>query len=164
MYLFITILILIALISYAQNAFNFGDLKAIVFKRRISTVSNLFANNFIDPQVLFAVKFNEPANVSLIRDINTSGAYAFITENLKNEILCVYQYNTFDYDEGAQLFNSTIFILNDKRIIALGMNYAEVFYTGKNFAWAGGLLADLASFRNAGRPGVIGFTRRERAN
>ena len=158
------LLLLTALILYVLNKTNTGVVRARFSKIKIYNVNNLFANNFIDSQVLFAANFNALANVCLIKNIDTSKAYTLIMENFEKEITAVHQYNTFDYSEKRSLFNVTIFVLKDKRVIELGYDYAEVLYTGKQSDWAGRLLKELAKSKNTERTQVLGFARPEVVN
>ena len=84
-----------------------------------------------------------------------------ILEKFKNEITTVHQYNTFDYNESKVLFNMTIFVLRNKRIIELGYDYAEILFTAKDYNWADALLSDLADFRVIDRRKVMGFVNSE---
>ena len=100
----------------------------------------------------------------LIRHIDTSKAYELIIETFGKEIPAVHQFNTFDYNEKKALFNLTIFVLKNKRIIELGYDYAEILYTGKHCKWADDLLSSLANFRVTERTKVIGFVNSELMN
>ena len=139
-------------------------LRLNVFKRRICNIDVLIRNNFIDSQVLFATKFKALANVSVMKEIDSTKAYALVKKKFDNEITAVYQYNTFDYSESKALFNVTIFVLSDERIIELGYDYAVVLYTGRNYSWTTNLLAELATCRAAARTTVIGFANAEVMN
>lgn len=139
-------------------------LKLKVFKRKIRNIDIVIRNNFIDSQVLFATKFKALANVSVMKEIDSTKAYALVKKEFDNEITAVYQYNTFDYRESKALFNVTVFVLSNERIIELGYDYAVVLYTGRNYSWTTNLLAELATCRVAARTTVIGFANAESKN
>jgi hypothetical protein len=165
--MFMYIMFLFLLMRFAIwiiSNINWRALKLNLFNRRISAINGLFINNFINSQVLFATKFNALANISLIKQIDSSKAYALVMEKFGNEITAIYQYNTFDYNENKTLFNVTILVLKNKRIIELGYDYAEILCTGKNYNWANALLSDLANFRVTERKKVIGFVKSEVMN
>jgi hypothetical protein len=165
MYLYIMFLfLLLRLIIWILSNINWRAFKLNPFNRKIRNINSLFKNNFIDSKVLFATRFNALANISLIQQIDPSKAYALVMENFGNEITAVHQYNTFDYNEDKVLFNMTIFVLTNERIIELGYNYAEILYTGKDYNWANALLSDLANFRVTDRTKVIGFVNSEVMN
>ena len=82
-------------------------------------------------------------------------------ENFAKEITEVYQYSSFDYGENKTLFNVTIFVLTNNRIVEVGFDYVEILYKSNHYDWAGNLLAQLAQCKIAERTKVIGFARSE---
>ncbi|HUS02250.1 MAG TPA: hypothetical protein VMY77_11015 [Chitinophagaceae bacterium] len=130
-------------------------------KYRIKNVNGLFVNNYIDSKVFFVSRFKALANISFIRDVDVTKAYAFIMENFAAEVVEVYQYSSFDYAENKALFIMTIFVLRDNRMIELGYDYAEVLFTNDHYSWANELLASLSNCRMAERTKVMGFVRPE---
>jgi hypothetical protein len=165
MYLYVMFLfLLMRFIIWMLSNINWRFFKLNFFTRRIRNINSLFENNFIDPKVLFATRFKALANISLIKHIDTSKAYAMIMENFRNEITAVHQFNTFDYNEKKVLFNLTIFVLKNKRIIELGYDYAQILYTGNHYKWADALLSNLANFKVTERTKVIGFVNSELMN
>jgi hypothetical protein len=129
--------------------------------RKVKYVNGLFMNNYVDARVLFMTRFKRLANITFIRDIDASKAYAMIMDRFASEITEVYQHSSFDYGENKALFNMTIFVLTGNRIVEVGCDYAEVFFTSDQYNWATGLLADLSSCRMAERTKVMGFVRPE---
>jgi hypothetical protein len=134
---------------------------AVRSKNRIRYVNGLFVNNYIDSKVFFVSRFKTLANISFIRDIDVTKAYALIMESFGADVTEVYQYSSFDYAENKVLFMMTIFVLRDKRIIELGYDYAEVLFTNDHYSWANDLLASLSDCRMAERTKVMGFIRPE---
>ena len=120
MYLYIVfIFLLVRLAIWVLSNIKLKAFALNFFNRKIRNIDSLFENNFIDSKVLFATRFRALANISLVRPINASEAYAMIVKNFAGEITAVYQYNTFDHDQKKALFNMTIFVLKNKRIIVL---------------------------------------------
>ena len=165
MYLYIMFLWLLArLIIWIISNVNWRAYRLNFFTRRLANINGLVTNNFINSHILFATKFNTLANISLIKYIDSSKAYALIMDSFGNDITAIHQYNTFDYNESKVLFNMTIFVFRNERIIELGYDYAEILYTGKDYNWANALLSDLANFRVTERTKVIGFANSEVLN
>src|SRR5664279_4574504 len=125
--------IIVRLVILLVRNLKIPALKLNLFKRRIRNIDVLIRNNFIDTQVLFVTKFNALANVSVMKEIDSTKAYAFVTKKFANEITAVYQYNTFDYTKNKVLFTVTIFVLRNGRIIELGYDYAVLLYIGKDY-------------------------------
>ena len=156
LYIMLAIIIVRLFILLVSNL-KVPALKLNLFKRRIRNIDILIRNYFIDTHVLFATKFNALANVSVMKELDTTKVYSFVKKNFANEITAVYQYNTYDYDKSKVLFNVTIFVMKNERIIELGYDYAVCLYTSKNYLWATNLFAELVAFRIAERTKVIGF-------
>ena len=165
MYLYVMFLWLLArLIIWIISNVNWRAFKLNFLTRRIININGLFTNNFINSHVLFATNFNTLADICLIKYIDISKAYALIMEGFGNDIVAIHRYNTFDYNESKVMFNMTIFVFRNERIIELGYDYAEILYTGKDYTWANALLGDLANFRVEDRTKVIGFVNSEVLN
>jgi hypothetical protein len=153
-----------SIILWAIRTVNWAALRPAIFKPRIKNISYLFENNFIEPKVLFATKFNALANISLIKNIDTASGHSYVTENFANSIMAIYQYSTYDHDRARSLFNMTIFVLKNNRMIVLGYDYAEVLYTGKDYDWSDSVMSNLAGFKLPARTKVIGFVKAEVLN
>ena len=163
LYIFLVWLIIRLLISIVRKI-NWKSLKFKSAKMKTTYTNGLFVNNFIDSNVLFVTRFKALANIGIIRFTDPSKAYAMIVERFSNEITEVYQHSAFDYHEGKALFNVTILVLKNKRIIEIGCDYTVILYSGNHCIWAHALLADLANCRIEERAKVMGFARTEVMN
>jgi hypothetical protein len=133
--------------------------------KRTKAVPGLFVNNFIDSKVLFLQRFKEVPSVGVVTHIDSTRAYAFLSERLGQQVVNVHQLNMFDHNEQDCYFTMTIFELANKRMIELGNGYAEVLYTRHQYEWAMALLKDLATCKveieavEVKAPTVVGFAR-----
>jgi hypothetical protein len=132
--------------------------------RKIKDAFGLFNGHFIEVKALYALEFDDVCCVSFIGETDTSSAFAFINENLKNDIVTVYQHAYFDQNEQKMFFNNTIFILKNKRMIELGNNWCQVLHTPKQHGWAKAVLEQLSAFRIVNNGPAIGFARQSVAN
>ena len=135
-----------------------------MFKRKINELTGLFNGHFIEIKAWYALEFDAVSCVSFIGDLDTSKAFAFINENMRSEILSTYQHSYFDPNEQRMFFNSTIFVLKNKRMIELGNNYCQVLHTRQQYGWANDLVKSLSQFRMINNEPVIGFARHTAAN
>jgi hypothetical protein len=133
-------------------------------KRKINDWTGLFNGHFVEVKGLYALEFDAISCVSFIGEIDISKAFAFITENLANEVLYTYQHSYYEHSEKKMFFNNTIFILTNKRMIELGNNYCQVLHTPQQHSWANELIKNLAAFRLAAPEPSIGFVRQAAAN
>lgn len=134
------------------------------FKRKINDWTGLFNGHFVEVKALYALEFDAISCVSFIGEIDSSKVFAFITENLANEVLCTYQHSYYEHGEKKMFFNNTIFVLTGKRMIELGNNYCQVLHTPQQHHWANELIKNLAAFKMAATEPAIGFVRQAAAN
>lgn len=124
----------------------------------------LFNGHFIDVKALYALEFENISNISFIGELDVTKAFALINETMSADIVNIYQHSYFDHTEKNVLFNNTIFVLKDKRMIELGNNYCQVLYTSRQHDWANALIRSLSKFRVANQESAIGFSRQPVAN
>ena len=135
-----------------------------LFKRNIKEVVGLFNGYFIEVKALYALKFDAVSCVSFIGEIDTSKAFALIDETLKLETVSIYQHSYFDHNEQKMFFNSTIFVLSNKRMIELGNNWCQILHTPYQHNWANELIKQLSQYKEANKEPAIGFARQAVAN
>ena len=131
--------------------------------RKIKNVIGLFNGYFIEVKVLYALEFDAVSCVSFIGEINTTKAFALINEKLKDDIVTVYQHSYFDHNKKKMLFNNTIFVLTNKRMIELGNNWCQFLHTPDQHTWANTLIKELSAFR-VNNENAIGFARQTVVN
>jgi len=131
--------------------------------RKIKNVIGLFNGYFIEVKVLYALEFDAVSCVSFIGEINTTKAFALINEKLKADIVTVYQHSYFDHNKKKMLFNNTIFVLTNKRMIELGNNWCQFLHTPDQHTWANTLIKELSAFR-VNNENAIGFARQTVVN
>jgi len=132
-----------------------------LFNRRIRDLNSLFYGHYVDPKVLYTMLYREIPNVVFVGSIDTTKAFAHVDVLFKIDTLRIYQHCFFDHEKDGLLFNNTIFILKNERIIELGGDFAHVLHGPNDWRWANKLIPELAAFRKEtekARP-VIGFAR-----
>ena len=135
-----------------------------MFKKKINDLNGLFNGHFIEVKALYALEFDEISCVTFIGELDTSKAFAFINENMRPEIVSIYQHSYFDHNEQKMFFNNTVFVLTNKRMIEIGSNYCQVLHTQQQYSWANGLVNSLSQFRMKSNEPVIGFARQTANN
>lgn len=142
-----------------------------LFTRRMNDAAALFNGHYIDVKVFYVTRFDEMPCVSFIGEMDVTGVFAYLNEEYKNEIVNVYQHSYFDHTEQKMLFNNTVFVLTDNRMIEVAGNYCQVLHSDRAYGWANALLVALRAFREEQMPEpatevrtVIGFARQETLN
>jgi hypothetical protein len=161
---FIALILIIRIIVAIGSRLDFNSLRSGFMINR-KYLQGLFTSNYIDTKVLFTMRFNQVPCITVITQIDVTAAYAFVIQKAGAETLNIYQSNQFDHNEGRSFFNMTIVELRNNRMVELGSNYVEVYYTPADHDWARTLIGDLAAFRIEAElaadkaPTIIGFAR-----
>ena len=134
-----------------------------LFNRKLQDLNSLFNGHYVDVKVLYALTHDKIPVVSFIGELDITKTFAYINDAYKKNIVTVYQHSYFDHAEQKMLFNNTIFILNNFRMIEVANNYCQLFHTSKQYGWAKDLVKELSVFRLVAEPvkenRVIGFAR-----
>ena len=136
-----------------------------LFRRDLSGVSTLFFGHYVDPKVFYTVQFNNVPCISFIGEMDAGKAFDFIQSTYRRQITAIYQHNYFDHDKRDFLFNNTLFVLKNKRLVELGNTYCQVLYTKDQHGWGQTMIKELSVFHVTGDVNkVIGFARSNHMN
>jgi hypothetical protein len=135
-----------------------------IVQEKMGETIGLFNGHFIEAKALYALEFDAVCCVSFIVNIDTSKAFAYVKENFGNEIEGAYQHAFFDHNEQKIFFNNTIFILKQKKMIELGINWCQILHTPQQHRWANATIKELGKFRVENKEPAIGFARRSVVN
>ena len=130
-----------------------------LFRKKINETIGLFNGHFYEAKALYALEFDAVSCVSFIGDIETSKAFTYVKETCRHEIITIYQHSYFDHNEQDMLFNNTIFILTNKRMIELGNNWCQVLHRPGQHGWANELMKHMSQYKIAEKEPAIGFAR-----
>lgn len=115
----------------------------ITGKRNIT----IFDHQYIEVKAFYMSRFNRVPCITYSDEVDVTKAYAYIQDNLGNDIVDIYQSCFFNRKENIQQFNKTIFVLNNRIMIELAGQYAEVLYANDKYTYADTLLKALASYK-----------------
>ena len=142
-----------------------------LFARRMNDAAALFNGHYIDVKAFYVIRFDQMPCVSFIGEMDATRVFAYLNEVNKSEIVNVFQHSYFDHAEQKMLFNNTVFVLTDNRMIEVAGNYCQVLHSDRAYGWANALLEALRAFREEQMPEpvtevrtVIGFARQETLN
>ena len=136
-----------------------------LFRKDLSKVSTLFLGHYVDTKVFYTVQFNKVPCISFIGDLDAGKAFDFIQSIYRYQITGIYQHNYFDHDKRDFLFNNTLFVLKNKRLIELGNNYGQVLHTKDQYDWGQTMIKELSVFHVTGDVNkAIGFARTNNMN
>ena len=135
-----------------------------LFNRKLQDLNALFNGHYVDVKVLYALTHDKIPVVSFIGELDITKTFAYINDEYKRSIESVYQHSYFDHAEQKMLFNNTIFVLTNNRMIEIGNNWCQFLHTPEQHGWANGFMEELSQFRIVNKEPVIGFARQAVAN
>ncbi|MFT3682312.1 MAG: hypothetical protein QM791_18710 [Ferruginibacter sp.] len=137
------------------------------FRKEIHDMGALFNGHFVDVKAFYAWQFNKVPCVSFVGEIDVSKAFPQISERYKYSIKAVYQHAWHDHSQDKMLFNNSIFVLDNNRMIELANDYCQILFTPSQYDWASQAVKDVAAFRKTAetkQTRVMGFARQPGSN
>jgi hypothetical protein len=134
-------------------------------RRKIAHPGPLFNGHFVEVKALYVLSFDKIPCVNFISELDPTRAFTHVKKWHNREIRETHQHNYYEYADEKLLFNNTIFVLSQSRIIEVGNSYAQILFQPSHYGWAKTLVIGLAGFRKTPDPPVtrsriVGFARR----
>ncbi len=89
---------------------------------------NLFAHDYVESRAFYMHLYNTVPVVSFIHGVDVTAAYKHIKDRYKYNIVNIYQNLRYNREHKQQEFTRTFFELNNRMLVELGTDYAEVLY------------------------------------
>ena len=106
----------------------------------------VFENNFVEVKAFYMKEFKQVPCISYISNIDIIQAFAYLNDGNGGKVLGVYQYNWFNWQKKKLEFSKTLFKLNNRVMVELSHDYAEILFEQNNYAWASGLINKFKDF------------------
>ena len=138
-----------------------------IFRKEVPVANAIFSGHYIEIKAFYAWQFNRLPCVNFIGELDVSKAFTHIDERYKNSIITVYQHAWHDHQQDKMLFNNSIFVLQNDRMIELANDYCQVLFTPDQYSWARQVLMELVDFKvipTTPAARVMGFAREPEAN
>ncbi len=118
-------------------------------KQRFSTNKNaaIFETNYIEVKTFYVKEYNTTPCISFINNLDVSKAYAYINTGAAGKVLGIYQRNYYSWQHKRQEFSTTVFKLENKVMIEVGDEYAEVLFANNNYKFANELMELFSSYK-----------------
>lgn len=136
------------------------------FRKRVTDLDAMFNGHYVDVKAFYAWQFNRLPCIQFIGELDVSKAFNHISTIHEVSIVNIYQHSWYNHDEQKTLFNNTIFVLSNDRMIELANDYCMVLFAPHQYAWARQMINEMANFRITpqGTVRVMGFARDPAAN
>ncbi|MBX3257263.1 MAG: AAA family ATPase [Chitinophagaceae bacterium] len=143
----LSILIIIAFVVLLNNTHLKARIQSFFARIYVKRNLSIFDHQYIEAKAFYIFRYRRVPCITYIDEIDVTRAYAYIQNNLGDDIVDIYQDCFFNRKENKQQFNKTIFVLSNKVIIELAGQYAEVLYANSKYGFADNLLKALAEYK-----------------
>jgi hypothetical protein len=109
----------------------------------------LFENNYIEVKTFYVREFNSAPCISFINNLDAAKAFDYINKGKAGKVLGLYQRNYYSWQHKQQEFSYTVFKLENKVMIELGEEYAEILFANDNYDYANGLIKVFSGMKAA---------------
>jgi hypothetical protein len=114
---------------------------------RKQATADIFDNSFIDVKAFFMREFNQVPCISFVNNVDVNKAFEFISAGHAGKVAALYQSTYFNWQLNRQEFETTVFRLENRVLIELGNDYAEILFTNDRFDYAKKLVETLTGFK-----------------
>lgn len=115
-------------------------------KTRSNKNPHYFHGNFIEVKAFYVKEFNSTPCISFINNLDATKAYEHIIANKAGQVLATYQRNYYSWQRQRLEFSTTVFKLENKVMIEMGNDYAEILFANDNYSYANELVDLFATF------------------
>lgn len=107
----------------------------------------IFENNYIEVKAFYIREYNRTPCISFINNMDVSKAYEYINSGNAGRVLAIYQRTYYNWQQKQQEFSATVFKLENKVMVELGYDYAEILFGNNNYAYANNLVEQLVAYK-----------------
>ncbi len=128
--------------SYIENLY--GQIKQ---RMRGSKAAPIFESDYIEIKAFYEREYQATPCISFINNLDTAKAFEYIHKGFAGKVLAVYQRNYYSWQHQRREFSRTVFKLENKVMIELGSEYAEILFSNTDFAYADHLVDVFCTYR-----------------
>jgi len=142
-------LVIIFLVRLIPDAKNYLQAAIRQIKQQLTRNKNasIFESYYIEVKTFYIKEFKATPCISSIGDLDATKAYEYINSGLAGKVLAIYQRNYYSWQHNRQHFGTTVFKLENKVLIKLSDEYAEILFGNTNYDYANALIAAFAGFK-----------------
>ncbi|MBL0357494.1 MAG: AAA family ATPase [Chitinophagaceae bacterium] len=107
----------------------------------------LFENNYIEVKNFYVREYNQTPCISFINNLDAAKAFGYINSGSAGKALAIYQRTFYNWQQKQQEFSATVFKLENKVMIELGHDYAEILFGIDRYDYANALVEALSGFK-----------------
>lgn len=109
--------------------------------------AQIFESNYIEIKSFYVKEYKATPCISFINNLDVAKVYHYINAGFAGKVLTIYQRNYYSWQHSRQEFSTTIFKLENKVMIELGDEYAEILFASNNYAYANKLMEIFSGYK-----------------
>ena len=109
--------------------------------------TGLFDEYFIEPKAFYLKEFGTVPCVHFISLVDANKIFALIRANKYGKVQSVYQRNYYNWQMERIEFSKTLFKLQNKVLVRLGEDWAEIYFGTKNYDLANEMLLEFKTHK-----------------
>ena len=108
--------------------------------------NGVFDGSYVEVKAFYMREFRQVPCISFIGNLDVTKVFNYIQEGNCGKVLAVYQYNWYNWQHKQIEFSKTVFKLDNKSMIKLGDEYAEILFDANNYPFANRLIEKLRAY------------------
>ncbi len=107
----------------------------------------LFDKQFIEAKALYLKEFKSLPCIHYINNIDAAKVYELVNTNSFDKVQNIYQHNFYSWQQKRMEFCKTIFKLENRMLVSLGEDWAEILFSDKSFTAANKMMESFAALK-----------------
>jgi hypothetical protein len=143
LYIVTGVIIVTKIIYEMISGMSFANAKS----RATASVGLLGNDSIVDSNKLFVKEFALMPCCSFVNNIDAAKAFELISTGEHGKVRSVYQNLYYDWNDENQYFTKSVFLLENKLVVEIGSNYAEIYFASGDFEKAAAVVHGFVAFR-----------------
>jgi len=135
------------LLWLAFEAFSKLSMRRKSAKNNLDKSYNLFSHDYVESRAFYLHLYGKVPVISFVYGVDCIAAYQYVNDRFKYSIVNIYQNLRYSHENKRQEFTRTYFELENKMLIELGTDYAEILYSTDMYDQATEIVNSLAAMK-----------------
>ncbi|MEP6711812.1 MAG: AAA family ATPase [Ferruginibacter sp.] len=142
---FLFVRFIIWILPGAENAVQ--QLYRQMKKKLRGNCPDVFETNYIEIKAFYVKEYNCTPCISFINNLDVTKAFEYINKGMAGKVQAIYQRNYYSWQHNRAEFSCTVFKLQDKVMIELGHDYAEILFGSNRYDYARDLMELFSTYK-----------------
>ena len=117
-------------------------------KVRPARHAEVFDNSYLEVKAFYLREYKQVPSICVIGNLDATRVFNYIEDGNCGVVTAVYQRNWYNWQQKRLEFSRTVFQLNNRTIIQVGDDYAEILFDKSNYLFANRLVEALKAFES----------------